>query len=245
MNEHIRAVIWDYDCTLADTWYKNLVVTRKIIKNVTGRDTTKISALSSLENYHVAATRSINWRKFYIDECGLTEAQADQSGRSWTEFQLRDTTLVQFFDGIAEVLLTLKHIPHGIVSQNSKRGIAKALQEGNLLKHFGCIVGYEEVDFDKQKPEPDALLLCLGYLIGSTPGYVFYIGDHEVDVTCVFNANQMLQQNGQDIQVISIGAFYGCDRDDTDWKIKPDYKAQNTRDIIQIVQNFQANNLDK
>lgn len=246
LHKKIRAVIWDYDCTLADTWQKNLIVTRKIIGGITGRDATKIPALSSLENYYTASTRSINWRKFYVDECGLTEEQTDKAGWLWTEFQLRDTTPVQFFDGIAEVLSTLRHIPHGVVSQNSRQSIANALQKSGLLDHFGCIVGYEEVDFDKQKPEPDGLLLCMNQLISSTPkGYVFYIGDHEVDVTCAANANQVLQKKGLDTRIRSIAAFYGCERDDADWKVKPDYRARNARDIIEIVQNFQPDNRHK
>ncbi len=243
LNEHVRAVIWDYDCTLADTWHKNLVVTREIIGRVSDRDAAKIHALSSLENYFSTSTQAINWREFYVEACGLTKTQTDQAGRLWTEFQLRDTTPVQFFDGIADVLSTLQHIPHGVVSQNSKQSIAKALQDGELWEHFGCIVGYEEVDFDKQKPAPDGLLLCMKHLLGSiSDGYVFYIGDHEVDIQCASNVNQVLQKNGRDIHVKSIGAFYGCERDDANWTFKPDYRAKSVKDIVEIIQNFQSNN---
>ncbi len=34
----ICAIIWDYDCTLVNTWHKNLAVTRRIIAKVSGRD---------------------------------------------------------------------------------------------------------------------------------------------------------------------------------------------------------------
>lgn len=242
LSEDICAVLWDYDCTLADTWHKNLIVTRKLIGSITGSDASQIPALNSVENYRVASTRSMNWRKFYIEECGLTEAQTDLAGHLWTEFQLQDDTPVQFFDGLIEVLSTLKHIPHGVVSQNSKQSIAHALQQGELLEYFGCIVGYEEVAFHKQKPEPDGLLLCMEQLTGSTSeGYVFYIGDHETDVKCAVNANRILQKNGLDIRTVSVGAFYGCNGDDTHWMVKPDYRAKSVRDIITIVQNFQPN----
>lgn len=238
-NNYVKAIIWDYDCTLANTWYKNLTVTRKLIAHVTGRDTSHLPALRSLEEYRFASLQSINWREFYAKGCGLNAVQTDQAGTLWTEFQLQDETPVQFFDGIAEVLLALKYIPHGVVSQNSKQRIAKSLQENGFSDYFKVIVGYEEVDFDKQKPAPDALLLCIEELSGSSPGYVFYIGDHEVDAICAFHANQVFQKKELDIRVKSIGAFYGCDHDDADWTMKPDYRAKNVHDIVKIVQNFQ------
>jgi HAD superfamily hydrolase (TIGR01549 family) len=235
----IQAVIWDYDCTLADTWEKNLIVTRKIVGGVIGRDITQIPALCSLDNYCIAAIRSNNWRTFYREECGLTEIQTDQAGSLWTEVQLQDTTPVRFFRGIPEVLAAFQDLPQGVVSQNSKQSIMSVLQAGELLGYFGCIIGYEEVAFDKQKPAPDALLLCIQDLIDTTTaGYVLYIGDHEVDMACVFHANQVLKQQKRSLQVLGIGAFYGCDRDDADWSFKPDYTVRNTREIIEIVQSL-------
>ncbi len=242
LKNYVKAIIWDYDCTLADTWSKNLVVTRKLIAHVTGRETSHISALKSLEQYRAASIRSINWREFYTRECGLTEVRTDQAGQLWTEFQLQDETPVHFFDGIVGVLSTLKHIPHGVVSQNSKQRIANSLQENGLAESFESIVGYEEVDFDKQKPAPDALLLCIEELVGFATGSVLYVGDHEVDTACVFHANQAFQQKELDIHVKSVGAFYGCDHDDADWAIKPDYTARTVQDILLIVQDVELRN---
>ena len=235
----VRAIIWDYDCTLADTWKKNLSVTKKIIRTVSGQDILSIPALSSVENYVTASTRTMNWREFYVKECGLTKEQTDTAGWLWADVQLQDTTPVTFFDGIAEVLAALEDIPHGVVSQNSKRRIETSLQEGNLLTHFDCIVGYEEVDFAKQKPAPEGLLLCIERLVGTHPGYVFYIGDHEVDAECAFHTNQALQQKNSPIRVISIGAFYGNQGEVTRWQIQPDYRATSTQNIVNIVRNFQ------
>ncbi|MBD3306319.1 HAD-IA family hydrolase [candidate division KSB3 bacterium] len=231
----LQAVIWDYDCTLADTWQKNLVVTRNILEYLTGRDARQIPALRSLDTYRTAVTRKNNWRQFYREECGLTEAQTDLAGRSWTTFQMQDNTPIRFFEGIPEVLAALRPLPQGIVSQNSQRQIAKALRDSGLLPYFEKIVGYEEVAFDRQKPAPDALLLCIEHLIDSASGEVWYIGDHDVDATCVFHANRRLRDQGSEMRVRSMRACYGCDHDTAAWTIQPDYTVHTPRDILQII----------
>jgi phosphoglycolate phosphatase-like HAD superfamily hydrolase len=84
------------------------------------------------------------------------------------------------------------------------------------------------------------LLLCIEELTGFAPGSVLYIGDHEVDAACAFHTNQALQQKAFDIHVKSIGAFYGCDHDDADWTMKPDYRARVVQDILSIVQDIES-----
>ncbi|MFQ5770732.1 MAG: hypothetical protein ACE5HX_09360 [bacterium] len=75
-------------------------------------------------------------------------------------------------------------------------------------------------------------------LIELASGYVFYIGDHEADIKCAFNANNVFRKYRLEIKVVSIGAFYSSNIDDTDWPIKPDYKSKNAMDIINIIQSF-------
>ncbi|MFQ5863861.1 MAG: HAD family hydrolase [bacterium] len=237
-NNKIRAIIWDYDGTLADTRQKNLNVTKKIIEKVTGTSAEKIAALQSLEKYDQAHRNATNWRELYMTVYGLSKEQTDDAGKLWAEYQLRDNTPTPFYDGIEEVLINLNWLPHGIVSQNAQTNIANVLQTRGLLDYFGYIVGYEQVDFEKQKPEPDGVLMCLEKIAELTSGFVFYIGDHEVDVKCALNANEVFRKNGLDINVVSIGASYGFKHDDSGWTIKPDYEAKTTHDIINIIQNF-------
>jgi len=234
----LRAIIWDYDCTLANTWAKNMTVTRKIISSLTGKDASRIPALRSVEAYQQAAARLHDWRTFYMEEFGLTAAQTNEAGKSWAAFQLQDQTPVTVFDGLKEVFHRLSHLPHGVVSLNSRVEISRTLHKENLAHYFKQIVGYEDVAFDRQKPAPDALLLCIERMPGSPPGGVLYIGDHEVDATCVINANSILQQQGGRIQIQSIGAFYGCHNDVDRWAVKPDYSAYTPVDIVKIVQTL-------
>ncbi|MFQ5569658.1 MAG: HAD family hydrolase [Rhodothermales bacterium] len=234
--EEGNAILWDFDGTLVDTRRKNLNVTRAIVEAVTGRRSDTIEALTSLATYAGAIARATNWRDLYADAFGLTGPDIDAAGRLWTEYQLRDATATPVFDGIAEVLDGLHQWPHGIVSQNGKANIKAILEAGDLAHYFGAIVGYEEVEFGKQKPAPEGLFRCLQVLTHLKPGYVFYIGDHETDTLSAARAKEVVKQGDVAIEFISIGALYGATVSDPSWEVMPDYIAREPMDIVDIVE---------
>ncbi len=238
----ISAIIWDYDGTLVDSRQKNLNVSRKIISKILKGNPTEIPALSSLTNYHQAHIKAANWREFYKESFGFDENQTDDAGRMWTAYQLEDQTTIPLIHGVEEVIISLRGFPQGIVSQNSKSIIAKYLEDNNLLSYFGEIIGYEQVDLKRQKPYPDGLLMCIERLMDSRTGYVLYVGDHETDVQCALNANNILSENKPGIKIVSIGAFYGFDLDTSGWCVLPDYQIKNVADIKGIVNNFNGEN---
>jgi HAD superfamily hydrolase (TIGR01549 family) len=241
-SEKICAIIWDYDGTLVDSRRKNLNVTREIISKIINGDPTVIPALSSLSNYHQAHIKATNWREFYKESFGLTEEQTDDAGRMWTVYQLEDQTSIPLIDGVADAIISLRSIPQGIVSQNSKSIITKYLEGHNLLSHFDEIIGYEQVDLKRQKPFPDGLLMCIERLMDSGSGHILYVGDHETDVQCALNANNILSGNKTKIKIISVGAFYGFEVDTSGWSMLPDYQVHNAADIKSIVNNFNGEN---
>ena len=128
--------------------------------------------------------------------------------------------------------------PQGIVSQNSKNGIALQLEDNQLQEYFGCIIGYEEVHLDRRKPEPDGLLLCIEKLTNTNSGLVIYIGDHETDMQCGHKANQQLRDKALDFEIITIGAFYGYHGNSTNWSIQPNYEAKKAGEILEIIQHL-------
>ncbi|NNG26713.1 MAG: HAD-IA family hydrolase [Ignavibacteriaceae bacterium] len=237
-NRNVLAVIWDYDGTIADTREKNYNVSKKIVTKILKKDPTKIPALSSLNNYHQAHVKSTNWREFYASSFNLKDDQINEAGKLWTEYQLKDRTKIQIFAGVAETIFELNKLPQGIVSQNSKTIIKNNLDENNLLSYFDEIIGYEQVDLKRQKPYPDGLLMCVEKLTDSKTGWVLYIGDHETDVQCAVNANNILSKNKMEIKIISIGAFYGFSVDTSGWSVLPDYEIKSADKIIEIVDNF-------
>lgn len=234
----ICAIIWDYDGTLVDSRQKNLNVTRKIVSKLLKGDPTEIRTLSSLENYHQAHIKATNWREFYKESFGLTEKQTDDAGRMWTGYQLEDKTSIPLIDGVKETIISLRRFPQGIVSQNSRENINQYLKQKNLRSYFESIIGYEEVDLDKQKPNPEGLMMCVERLTDFKAGFVIYIGDHESDVQCALNANNILSKSNPETKIISVGAFYGFDVDTSGWNVLPDYQVQNAADIKSIVNKY-------
>jgi HAD superfamily hydrolase (TIGR01549 family) len=237
-NAKIKAIIWDYDGTLVDTRHKNLNVTKNIMQSITETDVLEFPALRSLEGYYLANRRASNWRELYRKEFNLTEKQIDEAGRLWTEYQLNDDTKVDFYEGIEAVICDLAEFPHGIVSQNSSGSITQHLEGKKLLPYFKHIVGYEEVDLKKQKPEPDGLLSCIEKLSMPVAGCVCYIGDHETDVQCVRAANRTLQEENANVQIFSIGACYDSGPNTSTWNFRPDYEVQKVEDILKIVEHI-------
>ncbi|MCP4628946.1 MAG: HAD family hydrolase [bacterium] len=239
-NMNIKAIIWDYDGTLVDTRHKNLNVTRNIIESLIEIPADEFSALKSLENYYTANRRASNWRELYRQEFDLTEEQVDVAGKLWTTYQLEDDTEVAVYNGIERVIGDLAGIPQGIVSQNSRSNIALNLAKCHLLPYFEYIVGYEEVDLKKQKPEPDGLLNCIEQLSAMESGCICYIGDHDTDIQCVRAANQVLQKKNVDLKIISIGACYDPEKDASAWNVRPDFEAHQVEDILKIIDHIKG-----
>lgn len=238
MNSKIKAVLWDYDGTLVDSRIKNLNVTRKIIEKATGKNYKAFPALDNLPDFEKSHQQSENWRDFYFREFGFTEEQTNYIGSWWTEYQLQDNTSVELFPGVLDLLTSLKQYKHAIVSQNSRDNILNLIKIQNLEKFITCVIGFEEVKINRQKPYPDGLLKCLQIIDSSEPGMVFYVGDHEGDAQLVYNTNKYLGNNSSKLEVISIGAFYIFPTDTSDWKYKPDYEAHTTEDILKIINNL-------
>ena len=235
LKSKLLAIIWDFDGTIADSRQKNFSVTKKLMNDIVNQDLQNFHVLNSLSNYHSAHTKATNWREFYRESFGLSEEQIDEAGRLWTEYQLNDHTPVPLIDGVASAIRKLSKYPQGIVSQNSKENIIRYLKEKDILKYFRTVVGYEEVLLTKQKPLPDGLLFCLDKLVVSDTGYVMYIGDHETDVRCTMNANDVLANKKVNIEIISIGAFYGFDVDTSKWNILPDFEVKDAGKIPEII----------
>jgi len=228
------AVIWDYDGTLVDSRHRNLSVNRSIIGGLTGRPWQDFEALHSIGAYDRAVARCTNWRDFYQDEFGVRENMLESAGRMWTAQQLADRTPVEPFPGVRQALDALRHLPQGIVSQNSRAIITATLGPLGLGAHFDAVLGYEEVAAGRQKPAPDGLLDCVERLLPAGPATVFYVGDHPTDAMCVVEARREVAARGLDMAVWSVGALYGGESPEG-WPESPDFLAVTPADVVSIV----------
>lgn len=231
----ITAVIWDYDGTLVDTRAKNWSITRDLVRHFTGADPDSIDGLRSLDDYTRALHRNHNWRELYVGEFGMSEEMTSEAGRLWTEYQLADDTVAPVYEGIDRVLAELAELPHGIVSMNSRANIERSLTERGLLQHFDLVIGYEEVPAARQKPAPDGLIQCIETLTGLAPGLVLYVGDHQIDIACARNADEVLATEQHDVGVVAVGAAYGIGAEFGAWPDDPDYAIRRPLDLVSLV----------
>ena len=232
----IEGVIWDYDGTLVDTRQKNLEVTREIVIEVLNKSYEEFPALLNLVNYEKANSISANWRDLYGREFLMNDEQTNFAGSLWTRYQLLHATMLDLYTGLRETIIKIgNHYPQGIVSLNSCANIRNNLSHNNIENYFSAIIGYEEVDFSKQKPDPDGLLKCITHLdLQHTHGTIVYIGDHETDAHCASNANRALGKK----KIITIGALYEKEQAHQHWNHQPDHIALTTSSILEIIKEI-------
>ena len=239
-DEHrLRAVVWDFDGTLVDTRRKNMAVNRRIVCEATGRPPSDFPALRSFAAYEEALRRARNWRELYNSAFGLNGERMLAAASRWTSVQLEDRTPAPVYGGIAEALQQLSGLPQAIVSQNAKPIIEAILGQERLLGHFRTIIGYQEVELDRQKPAPDGLLACLDQLTAMAPGVALYIGDHETDVVTAANANQALATAGQRLRVLSIAALFDGGHNGAEWRQRAEHVAETPQDVVRIVEQME------
>lgn len=235
----INAVIWDYDGTLADTRMKNINVTKAVVAEIMGDRYVKNSVLDSLENYEKANAKAANWRELYRNEFGMNDTQIDNAGKLWTKHQMFDKTEVQLFAGISFTITGLAKYSQGIVSQNSSKVIKNNLEKFNIEKYFNHIVGYEEVDYAKQKPNPTGLLTCISAITDlNVDNSVIYIGDHITDIECAHRCNDKLGNK----TVISILLNNKRNNLSEGWAQSPDFIADHPENILEIIKHIHNSN---
>jgi len=231
----LKAVLWDFDGTMADTRRRNLSVNRRIVEEVTGRPWLDVAGLTSVEAYDAAWSRVSNWQELYTEAFGLTDDECAEAARRWAPYQLDDHTDLPLFDGIGDVLEHLRKFPQAVVSQNERAIIAQTLSATRTDHHFTAIVGYAEVPLDRQKPAPDGLLAALDILGIEEPASALFIGDHETDIVCAANANRDLLAMGREFCFVSVAAHYLNGSDSANWAVAPDYRVYRPSEISQLV----------
>ncbi len=235
----VHAIVWDFDNTLVDTRARNLSVTRRILRTVTGGDPDRYPTLRSQEAYDAAIHHTQNWQELYRVHFGLEPEQIAVAGGLWTEYQLADPTPTSWFDGVAEVVRALAHLPQAIVSMNTRENIREALRRADLAEAFEVVVGCEEVRSHRQKPAPDGLLMCLDHVVRGGRGFVVYVGDHPVDGECAANVNESLEGRGVELRVVSVGASYGSVTGDEPWPVGPTYRASRPAEVLEVIDSVE------
>jgi phosphoglycolate phosphatase-like HAD superfamily hydrolase len=233
----IDAILWDYDGTMINSVRKNISITRAIIEEVAPRlsGIHLPHALNSPSRYQVANHAAENWRDLYLNYYGLSAEETDAAGHLWSSHQLANKTPVSVFDGIADTVRSLGHVPQGICSQNSAENIQQVLSDHDIDHHIDQIIGYDDVPYDSQKPAPDAGLLCLTRMFASVETIsMLYVGDHEADTVFARNLQMRL---GTEAKVLAVAVTYSGARPDS-WTHKPDWTIDSPFELVEHLSNL-------
>lgn len=236
---NISAVLWDYDGTIVDTTRKNMEVTLEVLKHFIPDIYNNIpKALTSIKNYQEANYKYKNWKELYKNCYGLNDEEVNEAGKLWSPCQLADNTIPDMFNELDEVIKQLGDIKQGICSQNCSKNIENTLNKFEVLEYFQSIIGYEDISYDEQKPNPSGFLKCIEKLnISINNSTIIYIGDHQEDTIFGKNAEEYYCSKGYNVKVICIAASYSGHSTEN-WAIKPDFIAYSTTDIIDIIKEL-------
>lgn len=231
----LKAVLWDFDGTMADTRERNLSVNRRIFEEVTGRPWNAVAALTSVEAYDAAWSRVGNWQELYTEAFGLDREQLAAAAQRWAPYQLDDHTAVPLFAGIGELLEQLKDLPQAVVSQNERTIIEQVLTANRTDRYFTAIVGYAEVSIDRQKPAPDGLFRAIEILGVEEPATALFIGDHESDILCAANANRDLIALGHELRFQSVAVNFLANGGRSARTVVPDHEVDAPAELGNLI----------
>ena len=94
----IKAILWDYDGTLADSSKKNIEVTLEILRRfIPDVDENVPEALASRTSYQDAYGKMSDWKELYRTCYGLDDEQVRQAGSMWGKAQLSNRTYSDIF----------------------------------------------------------------------------------------------------------------------------------------------------
>jgi HAD superfamily hydrolase (TIGR01549 family) len=165
----IKAVVFDYDGVIADSFSVQYKVTNKMLRHFDKDEVT-------LEEFKKLFT--LDWREFYrIRGVGEELIKLEPELFKKEIDVLKEEIVV--FDGIKDVVETLgKKYKLGIVSNNFEDFILSFLKRFEMHNIFSSIVGYMPYHV---KPDPTQLILCMKNL-KVEPHEVCLIGDMEEDI---------------------------------------------------------------
>ena len=172
-----RAVIFDMDGTLADTFPLVVAAWNAAMSGHAGRT---FSAEEVIARFGVPDPAMI--RREVPAEMG------DQCVEIYHQhYEQQHADLARAFDGIADMLAAIKGrgLPTGVMTGKGKRSAVITLAALGWENMFDVVVTGEDVE--RQKPDPQGLFIVCGKL-GVTPRDCVFVGDSPADIGAGKNA---------------------------------------------------------
>jgi HAD superfamily hydrolase (TIGR01662 family) len=164
----IRALLFDWDGTLADSAHLGLVAFQKTFD--------ELGVVFPQDIYET--TYSPNWY-FLYEALGLPKDKWQLADETWLRHYGEETA--QLVEGATETILDLHHKGYrlGVVSSGSESRVCREIAQSSLASVFETVVCNEHIS--NKKPHPEGLEIALQRL-RTTPEESAYVGDAPEDI---------------------------------------------------------------
>lgn len=235
----IKAILWDFDGTLANSNEKNYLVTLELFKNEAPHILeSKPFNLSSREEFDKALVRYEDWRELYKDCYNLSNEETERLGSLWAKYQVDSNIETSLFMGIPEIVKHYLNVKQAVISQNGIQNIKNVLSNNNILNCFDTFIGIDEYPGELAKPNHTSFVDCLKSLnVAPDSGKIIYIGDHEVDTNFVRTTQDYFKSKNIDSDLYAIATSYGGSFPET-WNLQPDFIAKTTNELYEILKKL-------
>ena len=177
---HLRAVIFDFDFTLADSSVGITECANSALVRL---------GFPALSHERVRRTIGLSLPDTFAALTGITDETLASSFASHFVQRADEVmeSLTRLYDAVPQTIGLLRHVgvALGIVSTKPRYRIENILKQHGLADPFDVIVGCEDVA--QPKPDPAGLLQALA-LLGARRGEAVYVGDHVVDAEAASRA---------------------------------------------------------
>ncbi len=210
-----KAVIFDWDGTLADT----IPLTFKIYKEVFRK--LKKRGLS-FEDFKKLFSREHERLYSFMK---LTPKEKSKADRAWKEVYGKRQKEIKLCKGARELLTALKDsgIKTALVSSGKKLRVEQELKQTNSRKFFNAVVTAEEIP--EPKPHPIGLLYAIK-LLNEKPENCVYAGDMAEDI-----------EAGKKAGMKTIAVLHGMHSREALETCRPDFFAWNLKELKNLLCN--------
>jgi pyrophosphatase PpaX len=215
-NMRIKAVLFDFDGTLADTLPVCFYAFRRIFKEYDHREIT--------DNEIV--------RMFGPSETGIIQENLNNSelveeaiNNYYTYYEEIHSSLVEKNTDIYDLLNWLKSmdLKIGIVTGKARKSLDISMEKLDMGHMFDIIITGDDVE--RPKPHPEGILKAISSL-GVAKGQTIFVGDSHADIKA-----------GKDAGIVTIGVHWLNTVQSLNFEPLPEYIFKTTSELVNLIKS--------
>jgi pyrophosphatase PpaX len=216
-NMRIKAVLFDFDGTLADTLPVCFYAFRRIFKELDHREITDNEIVSMFGPSETGIIQE-NLKK--------SESVEEAINKYYTYYEEVHSSLVKKNTNIHDLLKWLKSmdIKVGIVTGKARKSLDISMEKLEMDHMFDVIITGDDVD--RPKPHPEGILKAISSLEVVKEQTIF-VGDSHADIKA-----------GKDAGIITIGVLWLPTVQSLTFEPSPDYLFKNTFELVNLIKSL-------